>query len=126
MKFVAIAILSVHLLWIVAVIFGALFTRGRPVWSALHVISLVWGILVEVLPLPCPLTLAEQHFEARAGMQAYQGSFLMHYLDRIIYPNIPWWAIGTVGASICALNLGVYLWRLRVWRRSRSAVRSVQ
>lgn len=121
MKILAIAILSAHLLWIAAVIFGAAFTRGRPVWAVLHVVSLVWGILVEVAPVPCPLTLAEQHFEARAGMQAYQGSFLMHYLDRIVYPNMPWWLVGTFGVAVCALNLGIYLQRFRRWRKARRA-----
>jgi hypothetical protein len=119
MKFIAIAILSAHVLWIVAVIFGALFTRGRPVWSALHILSLIWGIIVEVGPWPCPFTLAEQYLKARAGIQAYQGSFLLHYIDKIVYPNIPWWVIATVGASICALNLGIYLWRLRQLLRGR-------
>jgi hypothetical protein len=121
MKFIAIAILSVHLLWIVAVIIGALFTRGRPVWTGLHIASLIWGIVVEAAPVPCPLTLAEQHFEVRAGMQAYQGSFLMHYLDKIIYPNLPWWLVATVGASICALNLGIYLWRFWAFRKIKAA-----
>jgi hypothetical protein len=120
MKFVATAILTVHLLWIVAVIFGAPFTRGRPVWTGLHVASLIWGIVVEVLPVPCPLTLAEQYFEARAGMQGYQGSFLMHYVDRIIYPNVPWWVIATVGALVCGLNLAVYAWRFWAWQRARA------
>lgn len=121
MKFLAIAFLSFHLLWIVAVMFGAFFTRGRPVWSSLHVLSLVWGIAVELGPWPCPLTLAEQYFETRAGMQAYQGSFLLHYLDKIIYPNISWWVVGGVGAGVCALNLGIYGWRLRQALRARSS-----
>lgn len=121
MRFVAIAILSIHLLWILAVIFGAAFTRRRPVWTGLHVASLIWGIVVEVAPVPCPLTLAEQHFESLAGMQAYQGSFLMHYLDKLIYPNLPWWLVATVGAGICVLNLGIYAWRLRAARRARGA-----
>ncbi|MFZ0662728.1 MAG: DUF2784 domain-containing protein [Acidobacteriaceae bacterium] len=120
MKFLAIAILSIHLLWIVAVIFGAAFTRGRPVWTGLHIVSLIWGIIVEVAPIPCPLTLSEQYFELRAGMAAYHGSFLMHYLDKIIYPNLPWWLVATVGASICALNLGIYLWRFWAFRRARA------
>lgn len=119
MKFIAISILSAHVLWILAVIFGAAFTRGRPVWSALHVASLIWGIIVEVGPWPCPFTLAEQYFEARAGIQAYQGSFLLHYVDKIVYPNVPWWLIATVGASICALNLGIYFSRLRRVLRAR-------
>jgi hypothetical protein len=121
MRFLATAILSIHLLWILAVIFGAAFTRGRPVWSTVHILCLIWGIVVEVGPWPCPITLAEQYFEARAGMQAYQGSFLMHYIDKIIYPNIPWWVIGTVGVLICCVNLGIYLWRFREWQRARRA-----
>ena len=119
MRFLAIAILSIHLLWIAAVIIGAAFTRGRPVWSGLHIASLIWGIVVEVAPVPCPLTLGEQHFERLAGMQAYQGSFLMHYLDKIIYPNLPWWLVATVGAGICVLNLGIYGWRFRAALRAK-------
>lgn len=121
MKFIALAILTTHTLWILAVIFGAFFTRGRPVWTTLHVVSLLWGIAVEVGPWPCPLTLMEQHFEALAGMRGYQGSFLLHYLDRLVYPNLPWWLVGSVGASICALNLGVYTWRFWRWRAARRA-----
>lgn len=124
MKFLAIAILSIHLLWILAVILGAFFTRGRPVWSALHILCLIWGIVAEVGPWPCPLTLAEQYFEARAGMYAYQGSFLLHYLDKIIYPNMPWWLVGSMGVAVCAVNLGIYLWRFRAAWVSRRAARA--
>jgi hypothetical protein len=116
MKSVAIAILLVHVTWIVAVIFGAFFTRGRPVWSVLHVLCLIWGIVVEVAPVPCPMTLAEQYFEARAGIAAYQGSCLLHYVDKLVYPDMPWWLIGTFGASVCALNLGIYAWRFWQWK----------
>lgn len=123
MKSLALAILLLHITWILAVIFGAFFTRGRPVWSTLHVLSLVWGIIVEVGPWPCPLTLAEQHFESLAGMQSYHGSFLLHYLDGIVYPNLPWWLVGSVGASVCALNLFIYARRFWRWRVSRKAMR---
>lgn len=123
MKVAATAILSIHLLWIVAVIFGAAFTRGRPVWTTLHIVSLIWGIVVEVGPWPCPVTLAEQYFEARAGMQAYQGSFLLHYVDKIVYPNVPWWVIGTVGVLVCCINLAIYMWRFSEWQRQRRAGR---
>jgi hypothetical protein len=121
MKFIAIAILSIHLLWILAVIFGAAFTRGRPVWSGLHVVSLIWGIVVELAPIACPLTLAEQYFEAGAGIQPYEGSFIMHYLDKLIYPNLPWWVVASAGAGICVLNLVVYGRRFIAWRRARAA-----
>ena len=108
----AIFVLFLHLIWLALVIFGAFWTRGRPVLTALHVIALFWGIVVELSPWPCPLTLAEQYFEARVG-SAYQGGFLLHYLDAIVYPNLPGWIVTTAGVGVCALNLGIYGWRLR-------------
>jgi len=119
----AILVLLAHLLWIVLVIFGALFTRGRPAWSTVHILALIWGIIVETGPWPCPLTLAEQYFETRAGMAAYQGSFLLHTLDAIVYPNLPGWVVTLMGVAVCAFNLGIYLWRLRIYRLRRAAIR---
>ena len=122
MAFVADLILAVHLLWLALVIFGALWTRGRPVWSALHILALVWGILAEVGPWPCPLTLAEQYFQARIGASSYQGGFLLHYLDAIVYPNLPAWVVTSAGVAVCALNLGIYGRRFQktLLRRRRS------
>jgi hypothetical protein len=109
-------ILVVHLLWLALVIFGALWTRGRPVLSALHILALLWGIMVEVSPWQCPLTLMEQYFEAQAGLRAYHDSFLLHYLDAIVYPNLPDWAVTSAGTAVCALNLGIYCWRFgKAW-----------
>lgn len=113
MALVAALILMVHLAWLALVTFGAFWTRGRRVWSALHILALLWAIVVEVGPWPCSLTLAEQYFESRAGPSAYQGSFLLHYLDAIVYPNLPGWIVTSAGVAVCALNLGVYCWRLR-------------
>jgi hypothetical protein len=113
MVLAAAVILTFHLAWLTLVIFGALWTRGRPMWSALHVLALLWGIVVEVSPWPCPLTLAEQYFESRAGWPAYRGSFLLHYLDAIVYPNLPGWIVSIAGVAVCALNLWVYWRRLR-------------
>ncbi len=119
MALLAAFILAVHLAWLVLVIFGALWTRGRPVWSALHILALVWGVIVEVGPWPCPLTLAEQYFEGRLGRPVSQGGFLLHYLDAIVYPNLPGWLVTSAGVAICALNLGIYCWRFRYFRRGR-------
>jgi hypothetical protein len=118
----AILILLAHLIWIALVIFGALFTRGRPLWTVLHVLSLIWGVITEAGPWPCPLTLAEQYFEVKAGMAAYQGSFLLRTLDAIVYPNTSPQVVTVIGVAVCAFNLGIYHWRFRrylVLRRVR-------
>src|SRR5215469_13457234 len=82
------AVLIAHLAFILWVMFGAVFTRARPWLAALHLSSLVYGIVAELGPWPCPLTLAENFFEVRAGITPYQGPFLLHYLDAIVYPNL--------------------------------------
>ena len=83
-----ISVLFLHALFILWVVFGALLTRSRPILRWLHVASLVWGILTELLPWPCPLTLLENWLEGRAGVEPYQDGFLLHYLDRLVYPDI--------------------------------------
>jgi hypothetical protein len=118
MHFLAALVLAIHLLWIMWVICGAFFTRGRPVLTVFHVVSLAWGIIVELSPLPCPLTLTEQFFEQQAGTGSYRGAFVAHYLDRIVYPDIPESVLVIAGVAICVVNLGIYGWRYRQWRLS--------
>src|SRR5215470_18275954 len=95
-------VLFIHALFIFWVVFGALLARSRPVLRWLHIASLIWGILTEVLPWPCPLTLLENWFETNAGIEPYQGGFLLHYLDRLIYPNINATVLTVAGVLICA------------------------
>jgi len=64
----AAAILALHLLFILWIVFGATVTRRRRLLRGLHPGSLVWGILIEILPWTCPLTWAENWLETRAGV----------------------------------------------------------
>ena len=104
----AIAILLLHSLFILWVIFGALLTRSRPLIRWLHIASLVWGVLTEVLPWPCPLTLLENWLEGRAGIEPYQGGFLLHYLDKLVYPDISANVLTIAGVVVCVANLAFY------------------
>lgn len=116
MIFAAIAVVLLHLLWILFVVFGAFFTRGHRLLIAFHIFSLVWGILAETTPVPCPLTLAEQYFENQAGWHAYVGSFLLHALNSVVYPDLPAVLLAVAGTLICLVNLAIYAFRFR--RRS--------
>jgi len=46
----AVLVLFLHALFILWVVFGVFLTRCRPVLRYLHMASLVWGILTELLP----------------------------------------------------------------------------
>jgi hypothetical protein len=104
----AIFVLLLHALFILWVVFGALLTRSRPVVRWLHIASLVWGVLTELLPWPCPLTDLENWFEGKAGVQPYQGGFLLHYLDKLVYPDISATVLTVAGVLVCLLNLAFY------------------
>src|SRR6516164_1033328 len=101
-------VLFTHALFIFWVVFGALLTRSRPSLRRLHIASLIWGILTEVLPWPCPLTLLEDALEHRAGIEPDQGGFLLHYLDKLVYPDVPANVLVIAGVSVCVLNLTYY------------------
>ena len=113
MEFLASLVLAIHLLWILWVILGAIWTRWRPFLTALHILSLTWGIAVELSPLPCPLTITEQFFEQKAGAEAYRGAFLAHLLDSLVYPNLPEKLLIVVGVAVCTINIGLYIRRYR-------------
>ncbi len=104
----AISVLFLHALFILWVTFGTLLTRSRPILRWLHIVSLVWGMLTELLLWPCPLTLLENWLEATAGVQPYNGGFLLHYLDKLVYPGISSTLLTVAGVIICALNLAFY------------------
>jgi hypothetical protein len=104
----AILVLILHALFILWVVFGAFVTRSRRVLRWLHIVSLVWGILTELLPWPCPLTVLENWLEAKSGVEPYQGSFLLHYLDKLVYPDISATLLTVAGVILCALNLVLY------------------
>ena len=104
----AVCVLFLHALFIFWLVFGALLTRSHRILRWLHIASLVWGILTELLPWPCPLTLLENWLEARAGVEPYKGGFLLHYLDRLVYPDVSPTVLTVAGVFVCALNLGFY------------------
>ena len=113
----AIFVLLLHALFILWVAFGALLTRSRPVLRWLHIASLVWGILTELLPWPCPLTLLENWLETKAGVEQYQGSFLLHSLDKLVYPDISSTMLTIAAVIVCILNLAFYGRQIWIARR---------
>jgi uncharacterized protein YneF (UPF0154 family) len=104
----AVAVLVIHGLFILRVIFGAWLARSRPLLRWLHIASLIWGVLTELLPSPCPLTLLENWLETKSGFSPYAGGFLLHYLDKLVYPDISPTLLTVIGMMVCFANLAFY------------------
>ena len=114
-----VVVLVSHLAWILWVIFGAFWTSGRRWLTVFHIASLVWGIVVEVGPWPCPLTMAEDYFQGRAGAAPTGGNFLQHYISSIVYPDVSVTLLTIFGVAVCVANLTIYVWRAFQWIRRR-------
>ena len=110
----AASVVSLHAAYIAWVIFGAFFTRGRPRLAALHVATLVYSVIVEIFGFWCPLTALEEWLAIRSNLPAYRGPFLLHYLDAVVYPDIPPNLLITGAVAVCILNLWIYARRVRV------------
>jgi Protein of Unknown function (DUF2784) len=109
----AAGVLCVHLAWILWVLLGWTLTAHRRVLAWLHIGSLAYSILIEVAPLNCPLTLVEVYFERRAGSAAFQQSFLVHYAQAVIYPDVPPLLLTVVAVVVCAAMLTLHIVRFR-------------
>jgi Protein of Unknown function (DUF2784) len=114
----AVVVLTMHLGWIVWVIFGWVVTRNRPILRSFHILSLIYSILIENLPWSCPLTVAETRFEELGGIQPYHEPFLVHYLEALIYPHISPTLLTWCASSVSVAILGLYGLR---FRRRRTA-----
>jgi len=113
----AVAALVLYALFISWVVCGAFVTRSRPILQWLHIGSLTWGIFTELLPSPCPMTVLENWLEGNAGVEPYQGGFLLHYLDKLVYPDISPTTLTIAGVFVCAVNLAFYgrqMWSARL------------
>jgi hypothetical protein len=113
--------LAAHVLWVALVALGTLWTRGRLVWSTLHILALISGIAAQLGAFICPLTIAEHYFRSQAGMPHYQGRFLVHYVNALLSTQFPAWPITAVGVAICLFNLGIYGRRYRNFQLQRQA-----
>jgi hypothetical protein len=111
----AILVLVLHLTWILWVILGAFWTSGRRWLTTFHIASLLWGIAVEIGPWPCPLTMAEDFFQRRVGLAPDIGSFLLHAIGSLVYPNVSAMLLTICGVAVCVVNLAIYAWRAFQW-----------
>jgi len=112
------AIVITHFAFVVFVVAGGLLVlRWRWVlW--LHLPALIWGVLTEFLHIVCPLTYLENWLRGLAGVAAYRGDFIEHYLLPILYPAHLTPEIQIfLGFLVIAVNIGVYSWWLVRSRR---------
>jgi hypothetical protein len=98
-----------HLCFIIFVIGGGLLVwRWR--WMAfLHVPAACWGLAIEFLDAPCPLTPLEQLLLHKSASAAYQGGFIDHYIVPLIYPEANPRFFLEAGLFLLLINCAIYV-----------------
>lgn len=115
-EMLALAALLAHLAFIAWVALGGLLAARSKGWlMRAHLVSLAYAVVIQAGPWPCPLTLAEQYFQERAGRDPYRTGFLAHYLEKLIYPDIPASWLVALTMVVCVANLWLHA---RSWRRA--------
>jgi hypothetical protein len=117
-KVIADIAVLVHFLWIVFLLFGAfLGVRYRAV-KLLHLAGLGYAVVLNLFGWYCPLT----HLELWARLRhdpslAYTGSFIIHYLEDLIYVSLPRSSLLVLTILVCGFNAWYYLRKSALWRR---------
>jgi hypothetical protein len=105
------AVLLLHGLFILWAVLGALAVAWRHWLAALHLPAAAWAVWISVRGGICPLTPLEQSLRRAAGQAGYEGGFVAHYLEPLIYPpGLTLDAQLVFGAAVLAINLALYAW----------------
>src|SRR4030067_2012395 len=92
-------LVATHFLWIlfmlagfVATGIGIFFSKNILNWFWFRTLHLAGMVYVGALSLEgklCPLTIWENQLRAKADQASiYSGSFIIHYIERLIYPEV--------------------------------------
>lgn len=114
------AVLLLHLVFVLFVLFGGLLaiTWRKATW--LHLPAAAWGAFVEFSGWICPLTPLESWLREQGGEKGYDGDFVGHYLEALLYPdNMSRNAQLLYGTVAIVVNVAIYLW---LWHTRRLAV----
>jgi hypothetical protein len=98
-RFLADALVALHLVWIlfmlagfVLVLWGVLFKRSLLNWfwfRTFHLIGIIYVAALSIQEKLCPLTVWENLLRNKAEpTAAYSGSFIIHYIEKLVYPEI--------------------------------------
>lgn len=111
-------VMLVHAAFVLFVALGGLLAAWRLKVAWAHVPCALYGAAIEFFGWTCPLTPLEAHLRRAAGQESFTGSFIEHYVGRILYPA-SWGEIHVwLGVAVVLGNAAIYGW---IWTRRRHA-----
>lgn len=115
-SFVAFVVLG-----LVGILVGGLRGWGwvrNPWFRAVHLAAIGVVVVQAWLGLICPLTTLEMHLRERAGEATYHGTFISHWLQRLLYYEAPPWVFAVCYTLFALAVVGSWVkFRPRAFRR---------
>ncbi len=109
-KILADSVVFVHFLWILFLFFGAFFGKRDRVLRIFHISGLCFAILIQIFGWYCPLTYLEVWLRSKQASNAtYTGSFIVYYVEKIVYIELSRPLIFAFSIVLFGLNIWVYL-----------------
>ena len=91
----------------------------RAPWVRLTHLALIGFVVAQSwLGEVCPLTIWEQALRQQAGQASYGGSFIEHWLSRLIFFNAPAWVFMVAYTGFGLLVLLSWWWWPPRWKRT--------
>jgi len=114
-KISADTVVLIHFLWIVFLFLGAFWGIKNRVVKIFHLSGLVFALIIQVFDWFCPLTHLEVWLRLRHDLAlTYAGSFIVHYVERIVYIELSRTLILVLTLILCGLNMWLYLRKRRL------------
>lgn len=105
-----------HFFWILFLFFGAFWGVRNKGVRLFHLLGLGLAFLIQALDWYCPLTHLEVYCRSKYDPAlAYSESFLMYYIEKMVYLQIPRSLILVLTILLCGFNLFLYLGYLKEW-----------
>ena len=109
-KILADAVVLIHFLWIVFLFLGALWGRRSRTIKIFHLSGLAFALIIQIFGWFCPLTHLEAWLRAKHNPNlTYAGSFIIYYVERIVYIEISHYIVLIVTLLLGGLNVWIYL-----------------
>jgi len=114
-KISADTVVLIHFLWIVFLFLGAFWGIKNRVVKIFHLSGLVFALIIQVFDWFCLLTHLEVWLRSRHDLAlTYAGSFIVHYVERIVYIELSRTLILVLTLILCGLNMWLYLRKRRL------------
>ncbi len=113
-KILADVVVLIHFLWILFLLFGAFWGMKSKAAKIFHLSGFAFALLLQFSNWYCPLTYLEIWLRSKHSPSlSYTGSFIIHYLERLVYIEISRSTVLAFTLLLCAVNGWLYLRKRR-------------